>query len=101
MVINPATLVQEIENLKAAGVSITPERLRISFAAHLITPAHRALDQAQEQARGSGQIGTTGRGIGPAYTDKAARHGLRMEDLLDLDTFREKLEHHVATINTC
>ncbi|MGB9897744.1 adenylosuccinate synthase [Thermanaerothrix sp.] len=100
MVINPATLVQEIENLKAAGVSITPERLRISFAAHLITPAHRALDQAQEQARGSGQIGTTGRGIGPAYTDKAARHGLRMEDLLDLDTFREKLEHHVATINT-
>ncbi len=100
MVINPATLVQEIENLKAAGVSITPERLRISFAAHLITPAHRALDQAQEQARGSGQIGTTGRGIGPAYTDKAARHGLRMEDLLDLDMFREKLEHHVATINT-
>ncbi|KPL84004.1 adenylosuccinate synthetase [Thermanaerothrix daxensis] len=99
MVINPATLIQEIENLKAAGVSVTPERLRISYAAHLITPAHRALDQAQERARGSGQIGTTGRGIGPAYTDKAARHGLRMEDMLDLDTFREKLEHHVHTVN--
>ncbi|WP_299026295.1 adenylosuccinate synthase [uncultured Thermanaerothrix sp.] len=99
MVINPATLIQEIDHLKAAGVNITPERLRISFAAHLITPAHRALDQAQERARGSGQIGTTGRGIGPAYTDKAARHGLRMEDMLDLDTFRDKLEHHIHTIN--
>lgn len=100
MVINPATLIQEIENLRAAGVTITPERLRISFAAHLITPAHRALDQAQERARGSGQIGTTGRGIGPAYTDKAARHGLRMEDFMDLRTLQEKLEHHVKAVNT-
>lgn len=100
MVINPATLIQEIENLRAAGVTVTPERLRISFAAHLITPAHRALDQAQERARGSGQIGTTGRGIGPAYTDKAARHGLRMEDFMDLRTLQEKLEHHVRTVNT-
>ena len=66
MVINPATLLDEMSRLRAGGVQITPKRLRISYAAHLISPAHRALDAAQEKARGREQIGTTLRGIGPA-----------------------------------
>jgi len=73
--------------------------LRISHAAHLITPAQRALDRAQEKQRGAGSIGTTGRGIGPAYTDKATRSGLRMEDMLDLHVFEEKFLAHVEKIN--
>ncbi|NCT22412.1 adenylosuccinate synthase, partial [bacterium] len=77
---------------------IAPQRLRISPAAHLITPAHRALDNANEAARGKGKIGTTGRGIGPAYMDKAARRGLRMADLLTPD-FRERLQAHLLEAN--
>lgn len=99
MVINPATLLKEITMLAAAGIHLPPERLVISHAAHLLTPAHRALDEAQERARGQGQIGTTGRGIGPAYTDKAARHGLRLQDLFDLKAFDEKLRQHIAEAN--
>jgi adenylosuccinate synthase len=99
MVIHPGSLLDEMKMLKDGGVQITPERLKISYAAHIITPAHRALDRAMEAVRGSGQIGTTGRGIGPAYTDKAARHGLRMVDLLDVETLMEKLESHVTDAN--
>ncbi|MCK4724997.1 MAG: adenylosuccinate synthetase, partial [Anaerolineales bacterium] len=77
VVLNPRTLLEEITTLLDAGVEVTPQRLRISHAAHLITPAHRALDSAQEAARGKDAIGTTMRGIGPAYTDKVARRGLR------------------------
>ena len=91
VVIYPATLLSEMAMLRAAGVVIHPRRLLLAYTAHLITPAHRALDLAQERARGSGQIGTTGRGIGPAYTDKASRRGLRLEDMLDPATFREKV----------
>ena len=99
MVVNPATFFAELEALRAAGVDIGPGRLQISFAAHLITPAHRALDRAQEQARGSGQIGTTGRGIGPAYTDRAARRGLRLQDVFDRASFHEKMLAHIAAAN--
>ncbi|HEX9014097.1 MAG TPA: adenylosuccinate synthetase, partial [Anaerolineaceae bacterium] len=99
MVVNPATLLAEMETLHAAGVELPPARLRISHAAHLITPAHRALDQAQERARGQGQIGTTGRGIGPAYTDKSTRRGLRVEDMLNPQSFAEKLAAHTAEVN--
>jgi adenylosuccinate synthase len=99
MVINPASLLMEMDTLRAAGIVVNPQRLMISFAAHLITPGHKALDKAQEQSRGSGQIGTTGRGIGPAYTDKAARHGLRALDLLDMDTFGGKMQAHIQDIN--
>ncbi|HSQ38680.1 MAG TPA: adenylosuccinate synthase [Anaerolineales bacterium] len=98
MVINPRTLIEEMTALRAAGVSIAPQRLHISPAAHLITPAHRALDNANEAARGKGAIGTTGRGIGPAYMDKAARRGLRMADLLAPD-FRERLSAHLLEAN--
>jgi adenylosuccinate synthase len=79
MVINPSNFLSELEMLQNAGVQVGPDRLRISFAAHLITPAHRAMDLAQEVASGSGNLGTTGRGICPAYTGKTSRKGLRME----------------------
>jgi adenylosuccinate synthase len=99
VVVNPETLLAEIDMLRSYGVQVDETRLRLSHAAHLITPAHRALDKAQEQTRGKGLIGTTGRGIGPAYTDKAARTGLRLEDMLDANTFYEKLVDHVHQVN--
>lgn len=99
MVINPATLVEEMEMLKAAGLEVSPERLFISDAAQLITPAHRLLDGAQDAALGKAQIGTTGRGIGPAYVDKAARRGLRTGEILDLDTFKQRLVEHFSAAN--
>ena len=99
VVINPATLLAEMEMLRGNHIPVNPQRLRISHAAHIITPAHRALDRAQEHARGSGQIGTTGRGIGPAYTDKIARTGIRLEEMLDLPTFRRRIEAHVEEAN--
>ncbi|MGC1376866.1 MAG: adenylosuccinate synthase [Anaerolineales bacterium] len=98
MVLNLHSLVDEIAMLRKAGIEITPARLRISHAAHLITPAHQAIDKAQETARGKGNIGTTGRGIGPAYTDKATRSGLRVIDMLAPD-FIERLGDHIAAAN--
>ncbi len=99
MVINPETLLNEMASLKAAAIDVSPARLHLSHAAHLITPAHRALDQAQERARGQGKIGTTGRGIGPAYTDKASRRGLRVEDMLDPPAFAVKMASHIRETN--
>jgi len=98
MVINPSTLFDEMDLLNQAGISVSPERLRLSYAAHLITPAHQALDKALEASRGKGNIGTTGRGIGPAYTDKAARRGLRLADTL-APNFCERLHNHVVDAN--
>jgi adenylosuccinate synthase len=99
MVINPSTLVDEMEMLKAAGVEVSPARLFISDAAQLITPAHRLLDGAQDTALGKGMIGTTGRGIGPAYVDKAARRGLRTGEILDLPSFKQRLIDHFTAAN--
>lgn len=99
MVINPITLLGEIESLHKAGVEITPKRLFISPLAHLITPAHRLLDKAQDEARGSNAIGTTGRGIGPAYVDKAARRGLRAGDILNEKKFRSKVLEHFRQVD--
>jgi len=98
MVVNPTTLFDEMDMLCQAGISVSPERLRLSYAAHLITPAHQALDKALEARRGKGNIGTTGRGIGPAYTDKATRRGLRAADMLAPD-FCERIGDHVAEAN--
>jgi adenylosuccinate synthase len=98
MVVNPYTLFEEMDILLQAGISVSPERLRLSHAAHLVTPAHLALDKALEEARGKGNIGTTGRGIGPAYTDKAARRGLRAGDTLAPD-FCDRIGDHVAQAN--
>lgn len=99
MVINPFTLVEEMEMLKAAGVDVSPKRLFISDAAQLITPGHRLLDSAQDAALGKAQIGTTGRGIGPAYVDKAARRGLRTGEILDPVSFRKRVSEHFVSIN--
>ena len=83
-------LFEEIAALEAAGAPVM-ERLHISPACALILPSHSALDQAREAARGANKIGTTGRGIGPAYEDKIARRGLRLADLMHPETFRERL----------
>lgn len=99
VVVNPETLLAEMDMVRSHGVKVDSARLRISHAAHIITPAHRALDAALEKQRGKSSIGTTGRGIGPAYTDKASRSGLRMEDILDEDLFREKMIAHVKRVN--
>ena len=90
VVLSPEALIKEIEGLEGAGVSVR-EKLKLSPACPLILPYHIALDQAREAARGSQKIGTTGRGIGPAYEDKVARRGLRLGDLLDMKALEEKL----------
>ena len=92
MVINPEILLAEIDQLSQLGIDASPERLKLSHAAHLITSAHTALDGAEESEKGKEQIGTTRRGIGPTYADKANRIGLRAEDLLDEDMLSKKLD---------
>ncbi|MCL4166240.1 UNVERIFIED_CONTAM: hypothetical protein GTU68_054673, partial [Idotea baltica] len=91
VVLAPDALLEEMQMLEAEGVPVT-ERLKLSEACHLILPYHVALDQAREIARGNKAIGTTGRGIGPAYEDKVSRRGLRLGDLLDTERFTEKLK---------
>ena len=83
VVINPHALMDEIARIKEQGVSITPDNLKIAENATLILPIHSKMDMASEAARGDGKIGTTGRGIGPAYEDKVARRALRICDLED------------------
>src|SRR3954470_11667207 len=90
VVIDPKVLLSEIDGLTERGVDVS--RLRISGDAHLIMPHHRALDRVVERYLGSSRIGTTGRGIGPAYGDKVSRMGIRVQDLLDPGIFRKKLE---------
>ena len=82
MVINPARLLAEMDGLAARGVDVSPARLKLSGRAHLIMPYHIALDGAGETARAGAALGTTKRGIGPAYTDKAARSGIRAQEML-------------------
>ncbi len=91
VVLAPDALLKEIEMLEAGGIPAR-ERLRISEACPLILPYHIALDQAREVARGKKAIGTTGRGIGPAYEDKVSRRGIRLGDLLDTQRFTERLK---------
>ena len=98
VVVDPGSLIEEMESLVRRGVSFDGN-LFISKNAHLIMPYHPALDRASEAKLGSRRIGTTGKGVGPAYIDKAARVGIRMADLLDVQLFREKLERNVAQKN--
>jgi len=91
VVVHLPSLLKEIDGLEANGVDVT-DRLRLSGACPLILPTHIALDQAREIARGKDPIGTTGRGIGPAYEDKVARRALRVSDLLDAQRFAEQLK---------
>ena len=91
VVLSPEALLGEIKELEDCGVSVKP-RLKISEACPLILPYHVALDHAREKALGKKAIGTTGKGIGPAYEDKISRRGLRVGDLRNLDVFAEKLK---------
>lgn len=97
VVVDPVVLVKEIEMLAEKGVSC--KNLKISGNAHLIFPYHQALDEAAEKRLGDKKLGTTKRGIGPAYADKASRVGLRVQDLLDADTFSQKLRIALAEKN--
>src|SRR5919108_5657439 len=99
VVVDPEVLLKEIAGLKQNGWLLDDSLLRISEEAHLIMPYHKAIDQARERLRGEGMIGTTGRGIGPAYEDKVARVGIRFIDLLEEETFQEKLQRNIEEKN--
>ena len=90
VVVSPEALLKEMDNLKSVGIDVY-NRLRISEACPLILPYHVALDQAREIAKGAAKIGTTGRGIGPAYEDKVARRGVRIQDLFHRKRLASKL----------
>jgi adenylosuccinate synthase len=99
VVVDPEVLLEEIEGLRGKGHFLDDSLLKISEEAHLIMPYHKSIDQARERLRGKGKIGTTGRGIGPAYEDKVARTGIRLVDLLDGTTFRDKLRRNIEEKN--
>ena len=99
VVLDPRALIEEIERLKGQGVSVTPESLRIAENVTLILPLHQELDVAREKASGKGAIGTTGRGIGPAYEDKVGRRAIRLMDLADLSMLNGKIDRVLAHHN--
>jgi len=92
MVVDPEVLVEELDNLNNKGIDVGPDRLKISEKAHIIMPYHKHIDLARENMKGDQKIGTTGRGIGPCYEDKATRRGVRFVDLLDPKEFAEKVK---------
>ena len=100
VVVDPWALLAEIDRVQAQGLSVTPEKLRIAENAPLILPLHGALDRAREAARGAAKIGTTGRGIGPAYEDKVARRAIRACDLAEPETLSAKLDELLLHHNT-
>lgn len=99
VVLDPKAMFEEIEYLENLGVKVTPEKLLISDRAQLIMPYHRVLDGAKEKVRGKNDIGTTGKGIGPCYTDKAERSGIRVCDLMHKEVFKEKLKENISDKN--
>ena len=98
-VVDPFHLLSEIAHLQNQGVQISPDNLLLSETATLILPVHAQVDKAREVLRGSGKIGTTGRGIGPAYEDKIARRAIRIADLSDTDVLKKKIEQIVTWHN--
>ena len=100
VVVDPRALLSEISDLRKQGIEVSPDNLLISNRAHLILPYHVALDRRVENHRGSNAVGTTMRGIGPAYEDKMARRGLRVGDLTNLDSFLEKLRVNATQANS-
>ena len=98
-VVNPQRLVGEMDELAALGVDVGPARLKLSAAAHVILPTHRALDGARDAARGTGAIGTTKRGIGPTYADKAARVNVRAGAMANPEQFAERVAENVEAHN--
>lgn len=99
MVVNPQRLLEELSKLKEQGVDVSPNRLFLSDRAHIITPGHIALDSANEDARAEGAIGTTQRGIGPAYTDKVLRQGLLVNMMRSPETFADAVKAHIEDVN--
>jgi adenylosuccinate synthase len=99
VVVDPKALFDEIEYLEGVGVKVTPEKLIVSDRAQLIMPYHKTLDILKEKARGKNDIGTTGKGIGPCYTDKFERCGIRVCDLMHEDVFAEKLQENIKMKN--
>lgn len=99
VVIDPEILIQEIKYLKSKGIEVAPVNLTISSHAHLIMPYHKILDKLEEESRGDLKIGTTKRGIGPCYVDKIARVGIRVCDLVDFNTFKNKLAENIFLKN--
>ncbi len=97
VVLNPAVLIEELDNLKKKNINI--ENLRISCKAHMVMPYHVVLDKAREHRLGKSKIGTTHKGIGPVYSDKASRSGIRTQDLLDHKIFKAKLEEELSLKN--
>lgn len=99
VVVDPKALFTEIDYLEGEGVKVTPEKLIVSDRAHVIMPYHKTLDKLKERARGKNDIGTTGKGIGPCYTDKFERCGIRVCDLINKDIFKEKLKENIESKN--
>ncbi len=99
VVVDPWALSAEIEKLRAQGVAISRDNLRLANNATLILPLHQELDKLREEAAGAGKIGTTGRGIGPAYEDKVGRRAIRVNDLADLSTIGPKIDRMLAHHN--
>src|SRR5438105_1673774 len=99
VVLDPRALIEEIERLAAQGVAVTPDSLRIAENATLILPLHQQLDVARETSNSVARIGTTGRGIGPAYEDKVGRRAIRLMDLADLPALGGKIDRLLAHHN--
>jgi adenylosuccinate synthase len=99
MVINPVNLVAEIGRLREQGVRVEPDNLLLSSRAHIITPAHIAQDRAKETELGSKAVGTTLRGIGPAYLDKTGRQGIRVGQMLDIESFADSIKTMLERVN--
>ena len=99
MVIDPKAFFEEADRLMAQGIEVSPERVKISSRAHLILPYHRALDHTSEERLGNERVGTTLRGIGPAYEDKAGRRGIRTADALVPDVLRSRIERNLEDAN--
>ncbi|MBW2145237.1 MAG: adenylosuccinate synthase [Deltaproteobacteria bacterium] len=99
MVVDPIVLIEELDYLGKNGINIGPDKLMISEKAHLILPYHKQIDIAREKKKGDKKIGTTGRGIGPAYEDKATRRGIRFVELLDPEVFSEKINSIIEEKN--
>ena len=99
VVVDPQAFFKEIDYLLEEGIKVTPEKLIVSDRAHVIMPYHKILDRLKEKARGKNDIGTTGKGIGPCYTDKFERCGIRICDLIYYKVFKEKLEENISMKN--
>lgn len=99
MVIDPKAFFEEIDQIREKGVDVSPERLKVSSRAHLIMPYHRALDHTSEERLGNEKIGTTLRGIGPAYEDKAGRRGIRVSDALSPELLKLRIERNLEEAN--